>query len=80
VDSDSVAGFLAESCQLDPTARTAKPRMFPAYRQWCEDNNRRPVSKQKFNRRIEALCPTLLPVTVNGTQCWNGIRLESESQ
>lgn len=80
VDSDSVAGFLAESCQLDPAARTAKPRMFPAYRAWCDDNNRRPVSKQKFNRRIEALCPTLIPVTVNGTQCWNGIRLESESK
>ena len=80
VDSDSVAGFFADCCQLDPDARTPKPRLFPAYREWCSDNNRRPVSKQKFNRRIEALCPSLLPVTVTGTQYWSGIRLESSDK
>jgi len=80
VDADSVAGFLADKCELNLDARTPKPKMFPAYREWCSENNRRPVSKQKFNRRVEALYPyELIQVVVNGTQCWSGIRLEGGS-
>lgn len=75
VDADSVAGFLADRCDLDLDFKTPMPKMFPAYREWCDENNRRPVSKQKFNRRVEALHPSLMTVTVQGTQCWSGIGL-----
>lgn len=75
VDADSVAGFLADKTELDPAGKVPKPYLFPAYRTWCQDNNRRPVSKQKFNRRIETLRPSLYTSKVQGTYYWSGIRL-----
>lgn len=79
VDSDSVAGFLGDVCELDPDARTPKPRLFDAYRAWCGESNRKPLGKQKFNRRVEALRPMLdADAVFQGTRCWGGIRLEVE--
>lgn len=75
VDSDSVAGFLDDHCADDRDARTEKSRMFPAYREWCLESNRRPVGKQKFNRRLQALRPTISEVPYQGTRHWTGIRL-----
>lgn len=75
VDSDSVAGFLGERCELDPKARVARTILFAAYRDWCEDNNLRALGKQKFNRRIEALYPTLTVGPIQGIEHWLGIDL-----
>lgn len=75
VDSDSVAGFLADACEAGPECTVPKPRLFPAYREWCFDNNRKPLSKQRFNRHIESLNPSLFVTTVQGTETWNGLAL-----
>ncbi|MCB0868608.1 MAG: hypothetical protein KDB48_07910, partial [Solirubrobacterales bacterium] len=34
VDTDSVAGYLAECTTLDPDGRVEKPKLYPAYRDW----------------------------------------------
>ena len=73
VDSDSVAGFLADCCTLTPDGRVARPRLFDAYRNWCTDNNRRPLSRQRFNARVHALYPALAIHVYQGERCWNGI-------
>lgn len=75
VDSDSVAGFLADCTTLTPDGRVPRPRMFDEYRNWCTDNNRRPLSRQRFNHRVQALHPTLAIRPYQGEQCWNGIEL-----
>jgi putative DNA primase/helicase len=78
VDSDSVAGFLGEVCELDRDARTALPRLFDAYRNWCAENNRRPLGKQRFNRHVEDLQPlTIGPI--EGRDHWLGIRIRKGS-
>lgn len=76
VDSDSVAGFLGESCELDSEARTPRSRLFDAYRQWCDQNNRRALGKQRFNRRVETLHGGLTVGPYVGTQCWIGLDLQ----
>lgn len=75
VDSDSVAGFLADACKFDPQASTPRPGLFNRYRNWCSENNRKPLSAMRFNRRVEALRPTLAVKTVQGTEHWGGIAL-----
>lgn len=76
VDSDSVAGFLGECCELDPDARTPRSKLFDAYRDWCGQNNRRALGKQRFNRRVEVLQPVLAVAPYVGTQCWIGLDLQ----
>ena len=76
VDSDSVAGFLGECCQLDPDARTQRSKLFDAYRNWCTENNRRALGKQRFNRRIEALCKTVSVGPIQGLSYWHGLGIE----
>lgn len=75
VDADSVAGFLGDACELDPEARTPRPRLFAAYREWCQDSNRKPLGKQRFNRRIPHLRPTLTTAKIRGEVHWAGIRV-----
>lgn len=75
-DADSVAGFFAECCAENPEARVERPRLFDAYRDWTTANNRRPLSRQRFNRRIETLAPGAAVQTFNGARCWVGIALE----
>ncbi len=79
VDSDSVAGFMGECCEADRDARTARSMLFDRYRAWCNDNNRRALGKQRFNRRVEVLHPTLVVAPYNGTQSWTGLALRSEA-
>jgi len=57
------------------TFANAIRRVNAAYRNWCVDNNRRPVSKQKFNRRVETLNPSIPVVIVRGTEHWSGLKL-----
>lgn len=77
IDSDSVAGFLGESCELDVDAREPRTSLFNAYREWCVENNRRALGKQRFNRRVEALHPTLTVGPIQGIHYWHGIALGS---
>jgi putative DNA primase/helicase len=75
-DSDSVAGFIAEALQVDPDARAVQSTVFPAYRDWCEESNRRPLGKQKFNRRLRELLPAVYEGKVGPGRYWIGFELE----
>ena len=78
-DTDTVAGFLAEACGFDFDHRVEKSKLFPAYRDWCLDANRRPLGKQNFNRRVQELHPELSEAVVHGTRFWSGMKLETEA-
>ena len=49
-----------------------KPRLYQIYRQWCEDNGRKPLSKQKFNQRIAQFASIRMKT---GIETWYGIGL-----
>lgn len=75
VDSDSVAGFIADSCEIGPEQSVARSSLFDAYKNWCFESNRKPLGKQRFNRRVEARYPSATVGPVQGIQTWRGIGL-----
>jgi hypothetical protein len=61
----------------------AKPagrsRSATAYKTWCEDNNRRPLAAQRFNRRLRELCGQQLDeIASDGRDYWIGINLREQ--
>ncbi|MGC2375379.1 MAG: phage/plasmid primase, P4 family [Solirubrobacteraceae bacterium] len=77
VDADSAAGFCEECANITQEARTAKTALFQSYRAWCEENNRRPLAAQRFNRRLREL-HNLDEVASKGRDYWLGIELREE--
>jgi putative DNA primase/helicase len=77
VDADSVAGFLDERVTVEIDGRAIKSELFAAYRSWCTENNRQPLSAVRFNRRLQADVPAgqLDLRTVQGAEVWVGLRL-----
>jgi len=83
VSADSVAGFFAEHCHLEPRARAAKAALWHAYRAWSEENNRGALGSQRFHRRVRELAHDhyghdLDEVSVNGAPTYIGIHLEEQ--
>jgi putative DNA primase/helicase len=79
VDSDSVAGFLAERCDYDRHGRASRPALFAAYRAWCDDNNRRELGSQRFAARLRELVPDYGEVTIRGIVHVDGVRTREET-
>ena len=77
-DADSVAGFIADSCQLDAEQTIERPAMYGAYKAWCVDNARRPYRVAVFNERLRTHFPQLEEIAVHGVRYWRGIRLAIE--
>ena len=75
VDADSAAGFLAECCDVDPDGRVERPTLYGTYDAWCRENNRRALSRQRFNHRLRELVPSANEVAVQGVRYWDGVRL-----
>lgn len=52
-DNDSVLGYVTEF--EDDIVDNPRSQVYEAYEQWCEDSNLRPVSANKFGRRLKTL-------------------------
>jgi putative DNA primase/helicase len=81
VDSDSVAGFVDECCDVDPTddgMRESRSELYAGYRWWCSEAGRRPLSRQRFNHRVEEMRSTDLR-KLTGEWTWYGIRLDDHT-
>lgn len=83
-ETDSVAGFMAECCELDPEARWPRPDLYAAYVDWTRRGNRQPVARDRFNRRLveraEQAGHRLEERTIQGKVHWAGIRLTDEER
>ncbi|MCB0828869.1 MAG: hypothetical protein KDB62_08695, partial [Solirubrobacterales bacterium] len=77
IDTDTVAGFFNEVCRIEPGGSTPKASLFPAYKDWCFESNRRPLGKQNFNRRVQELHPEVSLGPVGGKPIWKGISVGS---
>jgi putative DNA primase/helicase len=78
---DSAAAFVAEECLVGPGLRSARPRLYEAYKEWCGNVTRSPLSARRFNERVRSLLPDpAAPVVmVQGIEHWQGIVLRSEA-
>jgi putative DNA primase/helicase len=78
---DSAAAFVAEECLVAAGLRSARPRLYEAYKQWCAIVTRSPLSARRFNERVRSLLPDpgAPVVTVQGIEQWQGIGLRAEA-
>lgn len=74
---DSVEGFVHEMCVVLEGANADKADLHRAYRRWCLDSGRQPVSAQKFNQRLPGVAGGVYLGAANGRPTWRGIGLSA---
>ncbi len=78
---DTVRGFVAEMTVLRLDAWCPRPALYKAYRQWCQDSGKYPVSAENFNAHLRQNYPTQLEERVRrGTRGWGGIGLLADER
>jgi putative DNA primase/helicase len=76
---DTVRGFVAEETVLRFDAWCPRPALYKAYRRWCQDSGKYPVSAENFNAHLRQNYPTQLEErTRRGTRGWGGIGLSTD--
>lgn len=72
---DSVGGWLADRCEIDPNARTPSHRLYDSYRTWCANEGYTPLGGRRF---YEALTSRGVAAGRTSAFRWLGIRLREE--
>lgn len=79
--SDQLASFVTEQCEIDPEARTVKRQVYERYVQWARATNHSVLSSTNFGREFMPLLRRLTglqdPCSTNhqGRQVYVGVRL-----
>ena len=63
-DLDGVQRFIDECCVISPDAEVHKPQLFVQYQRFCQINEYRPMTRNKFYRQILQLCPQVEPILI----------------
>ena len=53
-EMDLLSDFLEECCVMSPDAKIQLSELYKQYTIFCEDNGDRPLTKQKFSRKLES--------------------------
>jgi putative DNA primase/helicase len=51
-EMDIIGGFIADCCELSPTAEARAKELYTAYQEWCSDNGERAITGTAFGRRL----------------------------
>lgn len=73
---DTVHAYIEEDCLAgpDPNLRVPKPVLYRAYRTYCADSGKMPVSAMRFNEQLKQVVPHLGETALDGTRYWVGVR------
>lgn len=71
-ENDNVRIFFDECCVLTIGALTPKDQLYRSYEKWCHAGNFRAISRQKFNKHILTVFPSVSEDT-HGVRRWKGI-------
>lgn len=52
-EMDILAGFLVEYCVTSTNAEARAGRLYETYREWCEKNGEKPISRRGFSVRLQ---------------------------
>ena len=52
-EMDKIGAFLEEMCFVNPLAKVTVKELYDQYKIWCMDSGVRPLSKQRFNQKLE---------------------------
>lgn len=73
---DSVRGFIAEACTLEPAAWTPRPLLYRAYRAWATESGRLPVSAATCHDHVRrGYAGQVEERTREGIRGWAGLNL-----
>jgi putative DNA primase/helicase len=73
---DTVSTFVEERCLIEAEARVSRTELYAAYRTWCTENGRIPVSQQVFGPRLrQDLGDRIDDVKSEGVRGWLGITI-----
>ena len=74
---DSAAAFVDEESVLRAGCRIRQSDLYAAYKTWCEQVTRSPLSARRFNQRVTSLLPdpTAPKIRRDGYDYWQGITL-----
>jgi putative DNA primase/helicase len=56
-----VKAFVSERCEVRPGAQATIDAVYNAWRGWCDENGRRPGTKQVFGRNLQAAVQGVVP-------------------
>ncbi|WP_371364912.1 hypothetical protein SRRS_54120 [Sporomusa rhizae] len=71
--NDSVAEFLDENCQVEPTQLYPKKDLFNAYMAWAKSCNYKPCNIKQFTQRLMQLYPQVKEDRNHSRRHWKGI-------
>jgi len=74
IENDTVRQFIPDCCNIAEQAYTEKAKMYEAYKKYCLDGSFHPLSRQKFNSKLQEICPSVNEST-HGVRTWRGIGL-----
>lgn len=86
LEINSVAAFLEDSdvVAFGEKLDCGKAVFFRAYTRWCQDNNQRPMGRNKFTRELTVNLGKRYEIREgradNGTRLWTGVGLTDEHQ
>jgi putative DNA primase/helicase len=71
-----ISAFIEDRCVIDPAATCTAEELFAAWRDWCAQENRPPLTRQLFGRQLLAAVPNI-EVAKNGfdQRMYRGIAL-----
>lgn len=75
---DTVRGFVTECCVVEQRCWTARTRLYVAYKTWCVEGTRHPLSRHSFYDHLRANWPGLITEGKRGVDGWHGVGLLSE--
>jgi len=70
---DVIGRFIADECELDEPAVTAKSDLYEAFESWCADSGEDAPGKRKFGTRLKDM--QLDELRTSNKRSWIGIRL-----
>jgi len=75
LQSNPIGAYLEERCEIVEGERTTKTDMYAAYRDWCDDMGRKPLSSIAFSKIMKTLFQEEREGSV---RYWIGIRLKQD--
>ncbi len=75
--NDTIEEFLEEKCDLGPTYKYRRSKVYECYRSSCEANGRKPLGKARFKEALEHKIGIGVRSSIyDGIEIFNGLRLK----
>lgn len=75
-EANTIATFIGETCETDPTYNVGSDTIYKRYREWCTDNGYKPYNVRNFKVEMERL--KYFWRRTNAIRVFDGVRLKGQ--